>query len=125
MRLLCARGDEPGGDCQSMKPTNDIFASNEFYEALLRCRDEQPLRYEREVSKGLLVAVENYEGREVKGQRRRAAPGKGQPTPETVPLRQLLDRALYELRLAGDLARAESVNLPSDVLKRLEGITNG
>ena len=73
MRLLRARGDESRSDCQSMKPTNDIFASNEFYEALLRCRDEQPRRYAREVSPGLRIAVENYERRKSEARRKKAA----------------------------------------------------
>ena len=50
-----------------------VFAPNEFYEALLRCRDEQPRRYAREVSPGLRVAVERYERKKLESSARRAA----------------------------------------------------
>lgn len=56
-----------------MKPADDTFAANEFFEALLRCRDEQPRRYAREVSPGLRAAVERYEQRRREAQRKRAA----------------------------------------------------
>lgn len=43
-----------------MRQTRDGFAVNEWLEALIRCRDEQPRRYAREVSAGLQVTVERY-----------------------------------------------------------------
>ena len=52
---------------------DERFTTNEFYEALLRCRDEQPRRYEREVSKGMRVAVENYERRKPERGKEQAA----------------------------------------------------
>lgn len=58
---------------RAMKPADDTFAVNEFYEALLRCRDEQARRYMREVAPGLRVAVENYERRRREAQWKRAA----------------------------------------------------
>lgn len=37
------------------------FQVNEWLEALIRCRDEQPRRYAREVSAGTQVQVSRYE----------------------------------------------------------------
>lgn len=36
------------------------FTVDEWLEALLRCREEQPRRYAREVSSGLQVTVDRY-----------------------------------------------------------------
>lgn len=75
MRLPRPRRGEPcdGGSHLTMKPMNDRFAISEFFEALLMCREEQPRRYEREVSPGLRAAAESYERRKREAQRKRAA----------------------------------------------------
>lgn len=49
------------------------FTRNEWLEALLRCRDEQPRRYEREVSKGTRRQVERYAELKAAHERRQAA----------------------------------------------------
>jgi hypothetical protein len=49
------------------------FAVDEWLEALLRCRNEQPKRYSREVSAGLKVTVERYAARKSEQSRRQAA----------------------------------------------------
>lgn len=56
-----------------MKPTNDSFMPNEFYETLIRVRDSQPRRYARQISPGLKVAVERYERRKQGSERKKAA----------------------------------------------------
>jgi hypothetical protein len=56
-----------------MKPTNDSFMPNEFYETLIRIRNSQPRRYAREVSLGLKVTVERYERRRQGSERKMAA----------------------------------------------------
>lgn len=49
------------------------FTVDEWLEVLLRCRDEQPRRYSREVSAGLKVTVERYAAQKSEQSRRQAA----------------------------------------------------
>lgn len=55
------------------KRRGDDFAVDEWLEALLRCREEQPRRYAREVSPGLQVKVERYAAQKRAHTRRKAA----------------------------------------------------
>lgn len=56
-----------------MRKDPDTFVVNEWLEALLRCRDEQPRRYQREVSEGTRRQVELYAERKAAHSRRKAA----------------------------------------------------
>jgi hypothetical protein len=49
------------------------FIINEWLEALLRCRDEQPRRFAREVSLGLQTKVRLYAERKARATLKKAA----------------------------------------------------
>jgi hypothetical protein len=55
------------------KHRDSSFKVDEWLEALLRCRDEQPRRYAREVSPGLQVKVERYAAQKRAHTERKAA----------------------------------------------------
>jgi hypothetical protein len=63
----------PKKDTSHMLKEVSGYTVNEWLEVLLRIRDEQPQRYEREVSEGLKVTVENYAALKLAQGRRRAA----------------------------------------------------